>query len=147
MPLRIAESYANAIAASYAHNTQTSDVKKRSFWLRVQEAMSDNGIKPTQKAAAALIGIKQPSVVKWARGGLPSMEHVVTLSTKLGVCVEWLFTERGPKHPMTAETSYVVNAFSSLPTQRLKDKAVAYIDALNDRGPPETPHPPERRLS
>lgn len=112
--------------------------------------MQDNGIKPTQKAAAALVGIAQPSVNKWAKGKLPILEHVIILATKLGVSVEWLLTERGPKHPLDSESTALLNAYTGLRTQRLKDRALAYIDGLNDRGPevPSDDHrPPRPRLS
>ena len=123
-------------------------MKKRAFWLRVQEAMRDQGKKPTQAAVAKLVGIKQPSVNKWAKGGLPTMETVVDLAERLNVSVEWLLTERGPKRPLDAESSYLLNKFTALPSQRLKDKTLAYIDALADRGPePSPPSQPERRVS
>lgn len=122
-------------------------MKKRTFWLRVQEAMRDRGLDPTQKAAGQLIGISQPSVHKWTKGGQPSMEHVVALAAKLHVCVEWLYTERGAKHPLDEESSYLLNTFRLLKSDRMRDKALAYIDALVDRGPerePELEAPPHR---
>jgi DNA-binding XRE family transcriptional regulator len=133
--LRIAESYQNAIAASYAPEAHNGGVKKRSFWLRVQEAMRDKGMDPTQKAAGQLIGISQPSVNKWTKGGQPRMEHCVALANKLGVCVEWLYTERGAKHPLDAESSYLLNTFNSIKSDRTRDKVLAYIDAMIDRAP------------
>lgn len=123
-------------------------MKKRTFWLRVQEAMRDQKMKPTQKAAGALIGIAQSSVNKWTKGGQPSIEHCVALANKLHVCVEWLYTERGPKRPLDTEASYLLNAFASLPTDRLRDKALAYVDALVDRSPDRDPDlPPSTRLT
>jgi transcriptional regulator with XRE-family HTH domain len=66
----------------------------------VQEAMIDARMKPTQTAAADLVGVKQPSVQEWKKpGGYPTMENAVTLAQKLNVNVEWLMTERGPKKP------------------------------------------------
>lgn len=126
-------------------------MKKRSFWLRVQEAMKDKNLEPTQKVAGELIGIKQPSVHKWTKGGQPKMEHVLALATKLGVCVEWLYLERGPKYPLDAESSYLLNTFNSLSSDRLRDKVLAYIDAMVDRGPASDPdadpHSPRPRIS
>ena len=72
-------------------------VTKRSFWDRVKEAMRDAGREPSQKAAGELIGIAQSSVHKWTTGGKPSMANCVDLAVKLKVCVEWLYTERGPR--------------------------------------------------
>jgi len=60
--------------------------------------MIDARMKPTQTAAADLIGVKQPSVQEWKKpGGYPTMENAVALAHKLDVNVEWLITERGPK--------------------------------------------------
>lgn len=114
-------------------------MRKRTFWHRLQEAMQDNGIKPTQKAAAALVGVSQPSVNKWAKGKLPILEHVTILATKLGVCVDWLLTERGEKHPLDAESAALLNAYHALPSSRLKERALAYIEGLAGRGPETTP--------
>jgi len=122
-------------------------MKKRAFWDRLQEAMKDQKLKPTQKAAGALVGIKQSSTNKWAHGGLPSFEHVVILAIKLHVSVEWLLSERGPKRPLDTEATYLLDAFARLPSQRLKDKALAYIDALTDRGPPSSTDEIPTRLS
>lgn len=126
-------------------------MKKRTFWLRVQEAMRDKGLDPTQKAAGELIGISQPSVHKWTKGGQPKMEHAVALAAKLNVCVEWLYSERGPKRPMDEESAYLLNTFNLLRSDRLKDKALAYLDALVDRGPERDqdaePPAPRPRLS
>lgn len=110
-------------------------MKKRTFWHRVQEAMRDQNMKPTQKNAAKLADVAQPSVAKWAKGGMPSMDTATLLAGKLHVCVEWLLTEQGQKNPLDAEASYLLDAFNRLPNQRLRDKALAYIDALVDRGP------------
>jgi DNA-binding XRE family transcriptional regulator len=122
-------------------------MKKRTFWLRVQEAMIDAGMKPTQKAAGALIGIAQSSVHKWTTGGLPMMEHCVALAVKLDVTVEWLYSERGPKHPMDAESTALLNAFNALRNHKLRDRAIAYIEGLGDLGQPETQLPARPRLS
>lgn len=54
--------------------------------------------KPTQSKLAAVAGIKQPSVNDW-KDGYPTMDTAVRTATALGVCVEWLLTERGPKRP------------------------------------------------
>lgn len=122
-------------------------MKKRTFWLRVQEAMTDAGMKPTQKAAGALIGIAQSSVHKWTTGGLPMVEHCVALAIKLHVSVEWLYSERGPKHPMDAESTALLNAFTALRNPKLRERALAYVEGLGDLGPPETPTPARPRLS
>lgn len=109
--------------------------------------MLDVGIKPTQKAAAALIGVKQPSVAKWTTGGYPNTEHVVELAAKLEVTVEWLYSERGPKRPMDAESTALLNAFTSLRNPKLRSRAIAYIEGLADVAPSEAIQPTRARLS
>lgn len=54
--------------------------------------------KPTQTRLAALAGVRQPTVNDW-KEAYPTMETAVRLAENLNVCVEWLWTERGPKHP------------------------------------------------
>jgi hypothetical protein len=67
--------------------------------------MIDARMKPTQTAAADLVGLKQPSVQEWKKpGGYPTMENAVTLAHKLNVNVEWLMTERGPKRPAPTDS-------------------------------------------
>lgn len=62
--------------------------------------MHDAGMKPTLTGAAKLIGIKQPSVSEWKEpGNGPELKNCRALALKLGVCVEWLYTEEGPKNP------------------------------------------------
>lgn len=54
----------------------------------------------TQVRLAQLAGISQPSVNKWGKADeYPAMNTAVRLAEILGVCVEWLLTERGPKYP------------------------------------------------
>lgn len=73
---------------------------RRSVWERIKEALEDAGRRPTQDEAARILKITQPSVAEWHSGdSWPKVEHLVTLAGELGVCVEWLYTERGPKCP------------------------------------------------
>lgn len=65
---------------------------------RIYEALRDAGKPATQSQIAELLKIKQPSVSEW-KTSLPSLKHGLTLAQKLNVCVEWLYTERGPKRP------------------------------------------------
>ncbi len=71
------------------------------FWRRAVEALKGVGVEDNyQTAAAKLIGIKQPSVAEWQAGtSMPSIANVTKLAVKTNVCVEWLYTNRGPKHP------------------------------------------------
>src|SRR5690349_8849667 len=94
-------SYPVAIGHSYVGARHTADVATtRTPWDRIQEAMRDHGLKPTQKQCAAILGITQPSVWEWANGETaPSVENAIVLGRKLNVCVEWVLTGSGPKRP------------------------------------------------
>ena len=72
---------------------------KRSFYDRAWEALLErHGQRSTQALLAALAGVKQPTVNDWKEKG-PKLANAVRLAENLGVCVEWLYTERGPKRP------------------------------------------------
>lgn len=73
---------------------------ERTFWLRVKEALQAAKRPSTQKEAARIAGVKQPTVSDWNQPGkAPEHEKVLRLAKKLNVCVEWLYTERGPMRP------------------------------------------------
>lgn len=72
---------------------------KRTIWERVREAFDDKGYDCTQVAVAAFLGIKQGSISDWNKPGKGlKLEHAIKIAEHTGVCVEWLLTERGPKH-------------------------------------------------
>lgn len=100
-PQSIGNAYRCAIGHSYnEHMHALSMAKRRSFLERATEALREKypREKATQAKLAAIAGVKQPSVNDW-KEGYPTMDTGVRLAQSLGVCVEWLFTERGPKHP------------------------------------------------
>lgn len=75
--------------------------QKEQRWGRIETALREAGHKSGfQTVAAKMVGIKQPSVAAWKAGtSTPDMDHIIILAEKLGVCVEWLYTGRGPKKP------------------------------------------------
>ena len=99
----IGDSYAASIGHTYSGSQQNAAVVRRptrTFWQRLKEALRDAGKPATQAYAASLLGIEQPSVAEWNRpGGYPTVKNAVVLAEKANCCVEWLFTERGPKRP------------------------------------------------
>lgn len=80
-------------------HTVGMSVNTETAWSRIQAAMRARGMKATQATAARIVGVSQPSVSDWAKGSIPRMSHAVRLANRLGVCVEWLLTGRGPKVP------------------------------------------------
>lgn len=103
-PQCIGNGYTDAIGQSdyrFAHAFDMS--RRRSVLDRALEALAARypRERPTQVRLAALAGVKQPTVNEW-REGFPSMDTAVRLSENLGICVEWLLTERGPRNPPKA---------------------------------------------
>lgn len=78
----------------------------KTFWTRVEEALRERGLPTTQVYVARFLHIKPPSVNEWTRiGGYPTIENTISLAEHLGVNVEWLLTERGPKRPLPQDAT------------------------------------------
>jgi len=60
----------------------------------------------TQTEAARIAGVEQPTVSGWNKGSAPELVTGLRLAEKLNVCVEWLYTERGPMRPLPADDIY-----------------------------------------
>lgn len=83
----------------------TKPFKKIDFAQRLFALCGERGHK-TQKQIARFLGVSQPMISDIATGKkLPDMENAIRWAIKLGVCVDWLLTERGPKHPEPQEES------------------------------------------
>lgn len=97
--------YEKAIGQPYArvrHNWDMPKIKERTFLERALEALKERypRERPTQTRLAKIVGVSQPAVFEWGLPGrAPDHAKVLKLATELNVCVEWLYTERGPKHP------------------------------------------------
>lgn len=76
----------------------TKKAEERGVLDRIYEALRDDNKPATQSQIAGMLKIKQPSVSEWKKT-LPSLRHALALARLLNVCVEWLYTERGPKRP------------------------------------------------
>lgn len=121
--------------------------KTQTFWDRVKLAMIAKGRKPTQINAAKIAGRAQPTISEiWNKpGGAPELEVVVRLATTLEVCVEWLYTGRGPMKPAAAIDAIGQELLSVWDQLDEKTKRVIAGYALgranglgeSDSGPPE----------
>lgn len=113
---------------------------QRSFLDRAKEAFSEKypREKATQVRLAQLAGVAQPTVSEW-RDGVPALENGIRLAKALGVCVEWLYTERGPKRPGTADVasdpylSPIVEVWPDL-DEDTKRRISRYADFIRDDG-------------
>ena len=95
-----------------------NSLMEKTVWKRILEAMTDVSLPRTQTAVAKVCGITQPSVQRWAVGeNLPTLKQAVRFGMKTGVCVEWIYTGRGPKHPEAkpgSTTEAVLQIFHAL---------------------------------
>lgn len=121
---------------------------KRTFWARVQEAMRAHPNyrqHPTQKVAARLAGVSQPTVSEWNdEGRVPELTNGIPLADKLNVCVEWLYMDRGPMHPLPVDDQFfreLMRVWDSLDDEG-KQKIVNYAQ-VSAVGPPFAAGPPE----
>jgi transcriptional regulator with XRE-family HTH domain len=75
-----------------------------SFARRFRNACREAGLPGTQKELGKAIGVSGPMVFYYQHGEKkPSIDKAVAICDKLGVCVEWLLTGKGPKHPADLE--------------------------------------------
>jgi transcriptional regulator with XRE-family HTH domain len=105
----------------------------KKIWLRIREALRDNRRRGIQQEAADICGIKQPSVAEWVSGeSIPTMDNVLKLSEELNVCVEWLYTGRGPKHPGPPEDPHAHQLWEFWPrlTADARSRIVGSAEAL-----------------
>ncbi|MEY4760662.1 MAG: Bacteriophage repressor helix-turn-helix domain [Pseudomonadota bacterium] len=110
---------------------------KRTFLDRALEAYRERyKDKATQAKVAALVGKKQPSAAEWGQPGrFPEMGAVTELAEKLGVAVEWLLTERGPKHvpPVDKDAQALWTLWPRL-DELGRARVVAYAETRVDEG-------------
>jgi hypothetical protein len=116
------------------HSIGVMKKAKRSVLDRALEALAERfpRERPTQVRLAALAGVKQPSVAEW-RDGVPAMETAIKLSLELGVCVEWLLTERGPKYPPPAQSDSGIWKLWQLLGSEEKDQVVKFADFIKEK--------------
>jgi len=132
--------YEYAIGAPYrtfAENWSMAKTRERTFLERALEALKERypRERPTQVRLAKIAGVSQPAVFEWGLPGrAPAHSQVLLLAKTLNVCVEWLYTERGPKNPaVIQDAESFVQTFQALDPE-LKRQAERYIDFL--RGEP-----------
>lgn len=74
--------------------------QKKTFWERLKQGLQEAGKPATQTHVAKVLGIEQPSVSEWNKpGGYPEMARAVEIADYAGVCVEWLYSGKGPIRP------------------------------------------------
>jgi hypothetical protein len=138
--------YDFAIGCSYSpfgDNLGMPKTKERTFLERAMEALRERypKEKPTQTRLAKIADVSQPAVHEWGLPDrAPSYPSVKKLAEELNVCVEWLYTERGPKRPAaTAENpddalSPILQIWPNLDVNTRKQIA-RYADFVKDDKP------------
>lgn len=75
-------------------------MKHADFAARFQEACKASQAPQAMSALGRWLGVSTTMAWNYHAGEkLPSMEKAIEIASKLGVCVEWLLTGRGPKTP------------------------------------------------
>ena len=111
---------------AFVHNDW---MKYEGFGERLRLACEAAGVPATQPVLARLFGVSTTIIWHYLNGEkLPSMAKAVLIATKLGVCVEWLLTGRGPMHPPPSPGD--VLDISRLPPTT-KSHLKALVDALS----------------
>lgn len=90
-------------------------------WERISEAMDRAGI-TSQRQLAIKLGISNVSVNGWANCKfMPTMEHMLKIAAWGRVCVEWLWTGRGPKTPLDKNLAELLDELEALPPERREE--------------------------
>lgn len=75
-------------------------MKHQDFSERFRLACQQANAPTTMEALGRYLGVGTTMAWNYAKGEkLPSMEKAIEIALKLGVCVEWLLTGRGPMQP------------------------------------------------
>lgn len=124
MQHKIAEDYSLSIVKGYSVVRQTDAMKpKRTVWARIEEVLLELKLPASQKYFSKLIGISQPSVNAWNKPDqYPKMDIAVRSAERLGICVQWLLSEQGPKRPLPTNDAHLETLLSSWIKIREADK-------------------------
>lgn len=77
-------------------------MKNQAFALRFRALLEEAGIDATQPAVARAFGCSITMAWNYLNGEkLPGMANAIKMATRLGCCVEYLLTGRGPKRPQS----------------------------------------------
>lgn len=80
-------------------------MKHQDFAERFRQACRQADAPSTMEALGRYLGVGTTMAWNYVNGEkLPSMEKAVEMALKLGVCVEWLLTGRGPTQPPKPST-------------------------------------------
>ena len=74
---------------------------KKEFANRLSQVLAEKFPGQKQTEISKKLGVSQSTISLWTKAKrLPDMENAIEISVLLDVCVEWLLTGRGEKHPI-----------------------------------------------
>jgi hypothetical protein len=73
----------------------------------------------------------------WNGEKLPSMKQAILMAKRLNICVEWLLTGRGPKHPTDSIPGREMVDITDLPGDA-KTIILSIVSLLRRYQPPDT---------
>lgn len=93
--------------------------KHHGFAKRFQSALEEAGAPDTLERLGPWLGVSVGCAWNWRTGEkLPGMRNSLVLAKRLGVCVEWMLTGRGPKRPAEAPAEALANYAALTPQNR-----------------------------
>ena len=90
------------------------------FSARFRQALKESDLPQTQVELGKYFGLSGTMIWFYLNGEkLPSMKNAIAIARRLGVCVEWLLTGRGPKYPNPppGEPELPINILNTLSKQ------------------------------
>lgn len=106
------------------------------FAARFREACEAAGFDMRQKALGKSLGVSGTMAWNMLNGTkLPAMATAARIATRTGVCVEWLLTGRGPKHPPPNDKYIELAYYIAKAVPERVDAVIALINNLQAEKP------------
>ena len=96
-----------------------TEAEKRAFGENFNKLLKDlNKENCTQEQLGEFFDLSQPTISHYKKGTkMPHIETGVKIAKKIGICVEYLYTRRGPMYPskkLNTQEQLLVAVFSQL---------------------------------
>lgn len=106
------------------------------FAMRFREACQGAGLDMRQKALGKAFGVSGTTAWNMLNGTkMPSMPTAARIARRTGVCVEWLLTGRGPKHPLPDEQYVDLAHWIANAVPQHVDAVISLLKGLRDQKP------------
>jgi transcriptional regulator with XRE-family HTH domain len=130
----VTDSYRKSITQSNIWALYAFGMNDIEFASRFKDACREANVELKQKTIARAFGVSTATAWNYLNGTkLPAMDNAVGIAMKLGVCVEWLLTGRGPRRPhetrRAAEDMVDISDLSPKAKAAVKNTVNAFKDA------------------